>query len=312
MKIAYREIKMGTKNKERLFKINSIIERYQEGGYTLTLRQLYYQLVVENVIPNKVTEYQKLSILLKEGRMAGIVDWNAIEDRLRFPSKPSSWETPASIMRSVIYSYRNDRQKGQETYLEVWVEKDALSGVLKRVTEPLGVPIVVNRGYSSATAMHDAYNRFKDAHNYNGQKAVVLYLGDFDPSGLDMIRDIERRIGEFVDGGDYPDMDFSVVPIALTDEQIKRYNPPKNPAKMKDPRAPEYVRNYGYNSWEVDALPPEVLHELLDDELRGRMDMDIYDEVLQNEKRGMVRLQAAQRSLENIDDISDEDEDDNN
>lgn len=295
MKIAFRKIRMGTQNKERLTKINSIIEKYQDQGYVLTLRQLYYQLVVENVIPNKVSEYQKLSVLLKEGRMAGIVDWDAIEDRLRHPSAPSSWETPKSIMNTVIYSYRNDRQKGQETYIEVWVEKDALSGVLKRVTEPLGVPIVVNRGYSSATAMHDAYNRFKAAAR-RGQGSLVLYLGDFDPSGLDMIRDIQNRIGEFILGGTY-DVDFNIQPIALTDAQIKAYEPPTNPAKMKDPRAEGYVEKYGYNSWEVDALPPEVLHELLDDEIRSRMDMDVYNQILDNEKAGILKLESLKNQL---------------
>ncbi len=280
---------MGTKNKDKLARVNEIITKYQAQGYTLTLRQLYYQLVIENAISNAVTEYQKLSVLLKEGRMSGVVDWDAIEDRLRAPSVPSSWSNPASILNSVIYSYRKYRQEGQDNYIETWVEKDALSGVLKRVTEPLGVPIVVNRGYSSASAMHDAYNRFLEAH-HAGQKIVVLYLGDFDPSGLDMIRDIKNRISEFITGGGYEEIDFEVKAIALTDAQIKRYAPPPNPAKLKDPRAPEYVAKYGLNSWEVDALPPEVLHELLDKAIRGLMSMEVYDEVLEAEKIDLDRL----------------------
>lgn len=290
MKIKYRAIKMGTKNKDKLARINEIIEKYQAQGYRLTLRQLYYQLVIENAIPNATTEYQKLSVLLKEGRMAGVVDWDAIEDRLRYPSQPYYDLSPEDAVNDMAGRYRLQRQKGQKTYIEVWVEKDALSGVLKRVTEPLGVPIVVNRGYSSASAMHDAYKRFSNAHRKN-KKIIVIYLGDFDPSGLDMIRDIKRRIGEFVDGGGYEEIDFEILPIALTAQQIDQYKPPKNPAKMKDPRAPEYVAKYGLSSWEVDALEPSVLHSLLDDNIRSIMDIDVYDDILEQEETDKEKLE---------------------
>lgn len=153
-KIAYRDIHLSKANLLRLDEINKIIIEYQRQGYRLTLRQLYYQLVSRDVIPNNTKEYGKLSNLLKEGRMAGIVDWDAIEDRLRKPDRPPCWENPTEILDACISQYRCDRMKGQPTYMEVWVEKDALSGVLKRVTEEYGINIIVNRGYSSATAMH--------------------------------------------------------------------------------------------------------------------------------------------------------------
>lgn len=296
MKIKYREIKMGTKNRDKLGKINSIIEKYQKDGYVLTLRQLYYQLVIENAIPNKASEYQKLSVLLKEGRMAGIVDWDAIEDRTRQPSRPSFWSSPADGMDAIIDQYRNDRQKNQNVYIEAWVEKDALSGVLKRVTQPYGVPIVVNKGYSSASAMHDAYERFERAHN-RGQNIVVLYLGDFDPSGLDMVRDIRGRTQEFIDGGHVDDMDFMIKPIALTSAQIAKYNPPENPAKRQDPRADNYIAEHGSSSWEVDALEPKVLHKLLEDNIKKLMDLSIYNEILESEKTDIQTLENLKEQL---------------
>lgn len=295
MKIKYREIRMGTKNKDKLTRINQIIEKYQADGYRLTLRQLYYQLVIENAIPNQVSEYQKLSVLLKEGRMAGIVDWDAIEDRLRSPSRPSFWDDAAAALEAITEQHRKDRQLGQNTYIEVWVEKDALSGVLKRVTQPYGVPIVVNRGYSSASAMHDAYYRFRSAARRE-QNIIVLYLGDFDPSGLDMVRDIKSRIDEFINGA-MMEVDFNIKPIALTAAQIKKYNPPKNPAKMKDPRAPEYVAEHGYNSWEVDALPPEVLHKLLEDNIKKLINLDTYNAILEQEKIEVQQLRDLQDYL---------------
>lgn len=296
MKIKFREIKMGTANRERLSIINSIIEEYQEDGYVLTLRQLYYQLVSRDVIANKQSEYSKLSTLLKEGRMAGIVDWDAIEDRLRKPSKPAAFHSPQDILEAAINQYALPRQNGQETYVEVWVEKDALSGVLKRVTERYHVPILVNRGYSSASAMFDSYNRFKDSYQ-NGQDIRVLYLGDYDPSGIDMIRDIHDRTMEFFTGKGEDDVDFEIIPIALTRDQIRQYDPPPNPAKITDPRAKDFIKKHGATSWEVDALPPNVLNQILDDSIRRFIDTDVFDEIVNREQQDKDKLSALVQYL---------------
>ena len=286
MKIKYRDIHLSKSNLVRLDVINEIIISYQEQGYRLTLRQLYYQLVSRDVIPNNVKEYGKLSNLLKEGRMAGIVDWDAIEDRLRKPDRPPHWDSPAEILEACISQYRCDRMEGQPIYLEVWVEKDALSGVLKRVTEKYGINIVVNRGYSSATAMHDAHIRFAHEIRKTGANEIrVIYIGDFDPSGQDMIRDITERIEEF--GGRY---DFSIMPIALTWDQISEYDPPPNPAKITDPRAKAYIERHGDQSWEVDALPPEVLHKLLEDQIWWNLDQDKFEEMKRQEQEHIKKL----------------------
>lgn len=304
MKIKFREIRMSKANKERLKVINSIIQEYQAEGYVLTLRQLYYQLVSRDVVPNKQTEYSKLSILLKEGRMAGIVDWDAIEDRLRKPQKPSAFSSPRDILDAAIQQYALPRQEGQSTYVEVWVEKDALSGVLKRVTSKYHVPILVNRGYSSASAMFDSYQRFKTAYE-SGQAIRVLYLGDYDPSGMDMIRDVKSRTIEFfmgeyeIEDEEYAaeSMDFQVIPIALTREQIRQYNPPPNPAKTTDPRAKDFIQRHGKTSWEVDALRPEVLNNLLDAAIRENIDESIYLEIVGKEDADKERLRKLYKYL---------------
>lgn len=298
-KIKFREIRMSKTNIIRLSQINSIIEEYQEEGYVLTLRQLYYQLVSRDIIPNKQAEYSKLSTLLKEGRMAGIVDWDAIEDRLRKPDKPSSFDSPQDILEAAIRQYALPRQEGQPVYIEVWVEKDALSGVLKRVTEKYHIPILVNRGYSSASAMFDSFKRFMRAYN-DGQYIGVLYLGDFDPSGIDMIRDIKDRIIEFVMGDlGYETKEecleyfpFSVTPIALTKEQIRLYNPPPNPAKITDPRSRDFIKIHGKTSWEVDALRPEILNELLNQAIHQRMDVSLYEEIVDREDSDRAKLSS--------------------
>lgn len=198
MKIAFSsKIGLSEENVQFLLKVNKIIEQYTAQGYKLTLRQLYYQLVSRDIIPNQQKEYKKLGDLLVKGRMAGVVDWDAIEDRVRVPKIPSSFDDIADGLEALRNAYRLDRQKGQQTYVEVWVEKDALSNVLERVTNPYHLHLMVNRGYSSATAMYDAFVRFYKALKRK-QKVVILYLGDHDPSGLDMVRDVRDRVTEML------------------------------------------------------------------------------------------------------------------
>jgi hypothetical protein len=278
-KICYREkLHLSQKNIERLDGINEIIEEYGAQGYRLTLRQLYYQLVSRDIIPNKQSEYAKLSHLLKNGRMGGVVDFDAIEDRIRVPKRPYYVDGVTDAINDTIKQYRLDRQKGQDTYIECWSEKDALSNILYRVSSHYHIYLVINRGYSSCTAMHDAHERFED-HDNN----VILYMGDHDPSGLDMVRDIQDRLDEF-------GSNVEVIPVALTTSQVKQYDPPPNPAKITDPRAKWYIKEYGGTSWEVDALEPKALHKLLEQHIECRIDMGMFDKIIEQEKEDKITL----------------------
>ena len=133
------------------------------------------------------------------------------------------------------------------------------------------------------SAMHDAAERFSDAHDYDAKNCHILYLGDHDPSGLDMIRDIRERLAVFGE-------DVDVHPIALTMDQIEQYNPPPNPAKVTDPRAGDYIARHGRVSWELDALKPDVLHSLLRSELDDLIDMDMYAEIVEEEDADKAKL----------------------
>lgn len=272
------ELSLSSKNKVLLGTVNKIIEEYQADGYKLTLRQLYYQLVSRDVIPNRQPEYAKLSGLLVKGRMAGVVDWDAIEDRLRVPHIPYWVAGVADAIEDTIKLYRLDRQEGQENYIEVWVEKDALSSVLKRITEYYHIRLMVNRGYSSCTAVHDAFERLQEHENSH-----ILYLGDHDPSGLDMIRDVKDRLEEF---GVYPEVEH----VALTQQQVKKFNPPPNPAKITDPRAKWYISKFGNTSWEVDALNPKTLHELIKNSVENLIDMDLFKTKIAQEEIDKEKL----------------------
>lgn len=283
MKQKFRETKLNKKSMEHLNKINEIIEDYQAQGYKLTLRQLYYQLVTKNVIANENRQYKKLSRVLTEGRMAGLVDWDAIEDRLRRPQNVYTVSGVKDALEDTARQYRLDRRVGQDTEIEVWVEKDAISSVLKRVTEKYGINILVNRGYGSVTAVKDAYDRFEWRIG-KGRNVIILYLGDHDPSGLDMIRDINARVSEMLRYDGYAGS-FEIKPIALTMKQIKKYSPPPNPAKITDTRSPQYIAKYGAVSWEVDALPPEVLNEVLEKEVLKNLDIKTYNSRLDLEAK---------------------------
>lgn len=268
------KLHLSKKNKEKLITVNNIIEEYVSQGYRLTLRQLYYQLVSRDIIPNVQKEYSKLSTLLVQGRMAGEVDWDAIEDRVRQPFIPY-WVTDiANAMNDTVDQYRLDRMSEQDNYIELWVEKDALSGVLRRLTSYYHVNLMVNRGYSSCSAMYDSAKRFKNHSNQHGE---LLYLGDHDPSGLDMVRDIKNRLEEF------GVKDLNVTHIALTTAQVNRYKPPPNPAKLQDPRAKWYIENFGAVSWEVDALNPKILNTLIKKEIEERINLNLFQDLIEKE-----------------------------
>jgi len=204
---------------------------------------------------------------------------------LEFQKKHGEWSDIDHIVRSAIASYRRDRWTDQDNYVEVWVEKDALSGVLQPITEKYHVNLMVNRGYSSASAMHDASIRFK-IEEEKGKSTFILYLGDHDPSGMDMVRDIQERMNIF-------GSEVEVKRIALNMDQIQQFNPPPNPAKITDPRANKYIAEFGATSWELDALSPRDLNTLLDTHIQELMDIEAYNHwcrLEEHEKQELVRL----------------------
>lgn len=175
------------------YHIKTISERYLKQGYTLTLRQLYYQLVAAELIPNHDKVYKKIGAIKDDAVYSGAVDWDCYEDRSRVPHLPYFNHSIAHAIQQALDHFRRDRQLGQNVHIELWTEKDAISGILKRALDPYHIRLCVNKGYTSSSAVHEAYERFCPIMNA-GKKVVVLYFGDHDPSGLDMIRDIEERL----------------------------------------------------------------------------------------------------------------------
>lgn len=261
MKRAFRATRFTAASTLTIERANEVIEAYQAEGLRLTLRQLYYQFVSRDWLANTDKNYKALGRVISDARLAGLVDWNAIEDRGRVPSVPHHEVSMSSFldsMRDMAQAYSLDPWQGQKKYVELWVEKDALSGVLRPIAEEFSIALSVNKGYSSQSAMYAAAERFIEFEPRDG---VILYVGDFDPSGEDMVRDIRERLALFR-------ADVEVRKIALTIEQIRQYRPPPNPAKVNDPRAAKYIEEHGDRSWEVDALEPRVLRTVITRELR--------------------------------------------
>ena len=279
-------------NKVLLTKGLEVIAEYAAQGYNLTLRQLYYQLVARDIIPNANLWYKHLGDVVSKGRMAGFIDWDAIVDRGRVPVMPSDWSGPAAILESAAQSFRLDRWAGQKYHVEVWCEKDALSGVIEPVCNRFHVRFLANRGYSSSTAMYDAAKRF-DAAYARGFEPVVLYLGDHDPSGLDMSRDITDRLHLLTYGAG-----VAVDRLALNYGQVEEYGPPPNPTKITDSRAGGYISVYGMESWELDALEPQVLDTLISESIGRLIDQEEYQAVLDAEEEGRTAIRRAAESLE--------------
>lgn len=271
---------------------NSIIEDYQAQGYKLTLRQIYYQFVSRNWIENKQSEYKRLGDILNDARLAGLVDWDAIEDRGRNLHPTPMWGDPGDLASPAEFisdwgrHFKNDPWVNQPNYVEAWIEKDSLVGILERPCRRWRVPYFSCRGYVSASEMYDTAYRLA-GYAEEGKSVTVLHLGDHDPSGTQMSDNIAERIALLtreIEG-------VQVNRIALNLDQIRTYNPPENTAKESDSRYKSYCRRYGTTkSWELDSMPPSALAELVDQEIEKLVDMEIWDRDIEAEKAPLANL----------------------
>jgi len=286
--------KFGAEAKSMIAVINAVLDDYAQQGYDLSLRQLYYQLVSRNIVPNTEASYKNIGKLVSDARLAGWLDWDMIKDRGREVVENPHWNDPADFMRDVAPQYRFDMWADQEYYVEVMVEKQALEGVLLPVCRALDVPFTANKGYSSSSAMYDASKRFISRRR-QGKLLRVVYLGDHDPSGIDMTRDIEERLSIFCDGDDGLNLPPSVqvVRVALNMDQVRQLNPPENPAKITDTRAKSYIAKYGRSSWELDAIEPKQLAALVEAGVHQFMDRRLFEKNLRKrdaDRRALLRF----------------------
>ena len=271
MKIQYKEVRFRQRSLILISRINDIIELYKGQGYDLTLRQVYYQLVAGGIIENNERSYKNIGNLVNDGRLAGLIDWDSIVDRTRNLRRKPHWDEPEDIIEASADQFNLDLWAGQENYVEVWVEKDALIGIISTICNKRDIPHFSCRGYVSQSEMWAGAQRLIE--QAKDRDIHILHLGDHDPSGLDMTRDMEERLSMF-------GAPVTIHRLALNWDQIEELNPPPNPAKLTDSRVGGYIAKYGRSSWELDALKPETLSHIINGAVDTLIDQSAYDKRL--------------------------------
>jgi hypothetical protein len=257
MKEQYQNVKFKQDTLDLITIMNKVIEEYIAQGFVLTVRQLYYQLVARGVIENTERSYKRTTGTVNDARLAGVMDWDAIEDRTRAFDRRSSWTSGGAILAAVADQFHMDMWAPQDVRPFVIVEKEALAGVLQPICHELDIPLLAARGYPSVSVLRDFAKHTLGPLRGN-QDFLLLHLGDHDPSGLDMTRDLVERLRLLTYGAK-----VNLVRLALNMDQVREQSPPPNPAKVTDSRFEEYQRQYGDESWELDALQPAYLSDLV-------------------------------------------------
>ncbi len=274
-----------------LARVESILEDLRDY-WPLTLRQIYYQLVAAGHLENNRNAYSALSRLLTRARLDGRVSWEAMEDRsrslLRSGGWPGSEDFIFSETESLFRGYRRDLLQSQETLPEVWIEKDALSRVCHRAALPYCVPVIVARGFSSVSFLHEARMRILQ-NREDGKRTRILYLGDLDPSGWAMLPAMMETLVEEMGLGGAVDS----VRCGLTPAQVEAYSLPINPDALKDTdsRAAKYRDMFGGLAVELDAMRPDDLSALVESAIRENLDLSQFEQERTAEAVDLVRIQ---------------------
>lgn len=265
---------------------NKIIEEYANAGYTMTLRQLHYQFVARDLYQNTQQNYKRLGNILDAARKAGLVDWDAIEDRTRSIRRIPVWRTPESAVEQIHMAFKLDPWEEQpvKRRIEVWVEKDAAVGIVEPTCNKLRLPYFSCRGYSSSSGLYEAGKRLQ-AYRERGYETLILYAGDHDPSGVQMTEVSEDRVAL------YARESIPFVRIALTMEQIEEHNPPPNFVKETDSRTKWYIEKFDTEDcWELDALLPDTVDQIIRGHVEPLIDQEAWDKTMESEAEHKATL----------------------
>lgn len=266
----YREAKFKPLTLALIDTMNVIVSEYMAQGFVLTVRQLYYQLVARGHIVNTEASYNKITETVNNARLGGFMDWDAIEDRTRAFDTRARWQSGGHILASVADQFHMDMWARQECRPFVIVEKEALAGVLEPICRELDIPLLAARGYPSVSVLRDFAKRVLLPLK-GKQTFQLLHLGDHDPSGIDMTRDLIERL-ELLTYGRH----VGLSRLALNMDQVEEQQPPPNPAKTTDTRFRAYQEQYGDESWELDALQPAYLTGLIQEAVDDFRNKDIW------------------------------------
>jgi hypothetical protein len=227
------------------------------------VRQVFYALSVRGVIGKHEIEYKRTVVrLLVEMRERGEIPFEWIADNTRWMRKPSTFTGIESCLNNTSKFYRRDLWASMPVYVEVWVEKDALAGVIMEETQVYDVPLMVAKGYASLTFLHGAAKTIEAI----GKPAYIYHFGDYDPSGVDAARDIESKLRRYAPGAE-----IHFERPAVTREQVEQWNLPTRPTKQTDSRAKKFGSAI---SVELDAIPAAKLRELVHECIDRHIDQE--------------------------------------
>lgn len=241
--------------------VDAIVGIFETIKPPLTVRQVYYQLASAGLVPLSRKGYRQAQRLLLRVREEGIVPWSYFADRARQVVKPSQWEDVQDFADTVGRAYRRDLWRAQPHHVEIWLEKDAMSGMVADITEPYGVGVHVCRGFSSATFVHEA----AAALALLDKPKFIYYLGDHDPSGLSIEKAVRERLESFGAA-------FKFYRLAVTLDDIAMFDLRPLEAKKTDSRYRRYVADHGTETIELDALPPTELRKRLTNAITAHID----------------------------------------
>lgn len=264
--------------------------------WPMTIRQLHYQFITRGHYANEYNNYQKLVKKMTDARWYGEIDWDMLEDRNRDLHRQPTWDSPSDMIDTCVSQYRTDVWATQEYRPEVWIEKDAASGVIRKPCEELRVPFMPAKGFASTSSVHVTGKRLA-GYIKGGQTPIVIYIGDHDGAGFAML---DGEEGLRVRLSRIANATIDIRRIALTREQIKDNRLPPNRTKSeteaaKDRNKPRYDREYPWakgDYWELDALEPNAIMELIRESISPLISKRKWKAALAREQEGRDRLQS--------------------
>jgi hypothetical protein len=275
---------------DKTLKLIETAYKILEADNPMTVRQVYYQLVARHIVDNNRGQYQKVCNALVRARKEDMIPWEWIEDRLRQARTYTGYRDARSFVEAKIdlqYYYRHPWQN-QDSLVELWLEKDALSGILGDYANQYYLTLNVGRGYDGWSSIHNAAERYDD---YGW--VTILYFGDFDPSGEDMVTSLEKRLYEI----DPDCLCINIVKVALTRDDIEKHNLPPDFTKASDTRSKAFIEKHGDIAVELDALPPAVLRQRVEAAIREHINIKVFEESQKIEAREKAALQKIETSL---------------
>lgn len=292
------------KHKELIPIVNDILDQYD---FALTVRQIYYRLISDpyNLFENTRSKYTSFDRILTKAREQEEIDWTRIEDRTRQSIGGEGKidnETPEEFLQAYLWTLKNCWQYydkklwlRQQNFIEIWVEKDALSSLVSQASQEYRVLVFPSRGYSSFTKVKEGIKRlYQNTEIISGgvddaitnKPTYVLHLADHDPSGLGMTQDLRNRFARYGAGF------IKVERIALNIDQVRQSNLRPNPVKRADSRTADYVQSFGTECWELDALPPDELQKIIVTEIEKYIDQEAWEATEKEIEEGKKQIKG--------------------